>query len=122
LAKLTIAFGVLLILIGVAGYIATGSSHTTALIPAFLGLPILILGVLALNENRRKHAMHGAVALALICCLGSARGLAQLPALLSGGAVARPAAVIEQAVTAVLCALFIVACVRSFVAARRGAA
>jgi hypothetical protein len=54
--------------------------------------------------------------------LGSARGLAQLPTLLSGGDVARPPAVIAQSVMAVLSAGYVALCVRSFIAARRAAA
>ena len=121
MAKITIGFSLALVLIGVISYVATGMEHVTALIPAFLGVPILILGVLALNEGRRKHAMHAAVVLALLGLLGTLRGLTQLPALLSGADVARPAAVVAQSLTAVLCAIFIALAVRSFMNARRGA-
>ena len=121
MAKITIGFGLALILIGVIGYVATGMEHVTALIPAFLGVPICMLGALALNEGRRKHAMHVAVAIALLGLLGTLRGLMQLPALLSGADVARPAAVMAQALTAVLCAIFIALAVKSFMNARRGA-
>jgi len=38
--RLTIVLGVVLIAIGVGFYIGTGSQSVTALIPAFLGLPI----------------------------------------------------------------------------------
>jgi hypothetical protein len=74
--------------------------------------------VLARNEAMRKHAMHGAVLVGLLGFLGSARGLLQLPVLMSGGEVARPAAVIAQSVMAILMLLFVVLCVRSFINAR----
>ncbi len=74
--------------------------------------------MLARNEAMRKHAMHGAVLVGLLGFLGSARGLLQLPALMSGGEVARPAAVIAQSVMALLMALFVGLCVRSFISAR----
>lgn len=118
LAGTTIAFGVVLIVLGVAGYLGSGGVSVTALIPAIFGVVLAALGALARNEAMRKHAMHGAVLVGLLGFLGSARGLLQLPALMSGGEVARPTAVAAQSVMAILMLLFVVLCVRSFIAAR----
>lgn len=115
----TMALGSLLFLIGVGFYFGTGATSVTALIPAFLGIPIEIAGLLALREGWRKHAMHAAVLLALLGFLGSARGLVQLPALLGGAELARPAAVAAQSITAALCLLFVGLAVSSFIRARR---
>lgn len=117
--RIAIVFGSLLVLVGVGFYVGTGAASVTALIPAFIGLPLALLGGLATRENLRRHAMHGAAALGLLGFLGSARGLVQLPALLAGEPLARPAAVAGQSLTAVLCLVFVILCVRSFVAARR---
>jgi uncharacterized membrane protein HdeD (DUF308 family) len=113
------ALGALLILIGVGFYFGTGTRSPTALIPALLGILLGVSGVLALRERWRKHAMHSAVLLALVGLLGSARGLVQLPAMLAGAGVARPAAVVAQSITGLLCLVFIGLGVRSFVRARR---
>ena len=59
--QITIALGSLLILIGVGFYFGTGATSVTALIPAFLGIPMAVAGVLARRESLRKHAMHAAV-------------------------------------------------------------
>jgi hypothetical protein len=115
----TMALGSLLFLIGVGFYFGTGATSVTALIPAFLGIPIEIAGFLALREGWRKHAMHAAVLLALLGFLGSARGLVQLPALLRGAELARPAAVAAQSITAALCLVFVGLAVASFIRARR---
>jgi len=115
----TMALGSLLFLIGVGFYFGTGATSVTALIPAFLGIPIEIAGVVALRERWRKHAMHAAVLVALLGFLGSARGLLSLPALLSGAELARPAAVAAQSITAVLCLVFVGLAVNSFIQARR---
>jgi uncharacterized membrane protein len=115
----TMALGSLLFLIGVGFYFGTGATSVTALIPAFLGIPIEIAGFAARREGWRKHAMHAAVLLALLGFLGSARGLLQLPALLTGAEVARPAAVAAQSLTAILCLVFVGLAVRSFIQARR---
>jgi hypothetical protein len=118
MAKLTIILANILILMGLGGYIASDMVSITALIPAFIGIPMEILGLLALEESRRKHAMHGAVLLALIGFLGSAPGLLKLGALLAGEAE-RPLAVEMQTAMALLTAGYIALCVRSFIAARK---
>jgi len=115
----TMALGSLLFLVGVGFYFGTGASSVTALIPAFLGIPIEIAGFVALREGWRKHAMHAAVLLALLGFLGSARGLLSLPALVSGAEVARPAAIVAQSITALLCLVFVGLAVNSFIHARR---
>lgn len=118
MASVTITFGGLLIALGVGGWVATGQESPTALIPAAFGLLLALLGMLARKESLRKHAMHGAAMVGLLGLLGSARGLMGLPALLSGEAE-RPAAVVSQVLMAVLCALFVWLCVRSFIAVRK---
>ena len=117
MASTTIALGVLLVVLGLAGYFLTGMVSVTALIPAFFGLAIGLAGVIARDERKRKHAMHAAVLIALLGFLGSARGLLQLGRLFDGTA-ARPAAVVAQAIMAVLTLGYIVLAVRSFVSAR----
>jgi hypothetical protein len=117
--QVTVVFGVLLCIVGVGFYAGTGASSLTALIPAFLGLPLVGAGLLARREAWRRHAMHAAALVGALGLLGSVRGAAQLPSLLGGGEVARPAAVLAQSVTAALCLAFVAACVRSFVDARR---
>jgi hypothetical protein len=117
--QITMAVGSLLILIGVGFYFGTGATSLTALIPAALGLLMAIAGVVAHRESLRKHAMHAAALVGLLGVLGSARGLLQLPAVLSGADVARPAAVVAQSLTAVLCLAFVALAVNSFIQARR---
>ncbi|MEM6796945.1 MAG: hypothetical protein AAF725_23425 [Acidobacteriota bacterium] len=115
----TIAYGSILIVIGALGYFGTGAQSATALIPAFIGVPVVIAGVLARNERFLKHAMHGAATLALLGTLGTLSSIPKLFTLLSGGEVARPAAVYSQSTFAVLSIIFLVLCVRSFIAARK---
>ncbi len=117
MASTTIALGVTLIIVGLAGYFLTGMVSVTALIPAFFGAVIALLGVIARDERRRKHAIHAAVVVALIGLMGSVRGLLQIGTLFDGTA-ARPAAVVAQAVMAVLTGGYLVLAIRSFIAAR----
>ncbi|MBD3220566.1 hypothetical protein GF314_04940 [bacterium] len=119
MARTAMIFGVLLILLGLLAYLGTGRDSATALIPAFFGLPLLLLGWLGRAESRRKHALHAAAVLAALGLAGSARGVPQAWQVLAGDEVARPMAAVVQAVMALLCLIFVVLAVRSFVAARR---
>ena len=116
--SITIALGVILVILGLAGYFLTGGVSLTALIPAAFGLVIAVCGVIARDERKREHAMHGAVVVALLGFLGTVRGLLQIGAVFDGSA-ARPAAVISQSIMAVLTLGYIVVAVRSFIQARR---
>lgn len=116
----TIAFGIVLVLLGLVAYIASAMASITALIPSFFGLVFLILGITGLREGLRKHAMHASAAVGLLGFIGTVMGLVKLFSLLAGADVERPYAVIVQAIMALLCLIYIGLAVRSFIAARRG--
>ncbi|HYO81871.1 MAG TPA: hypothetical protein VES20_10745 [Bryobacteraceae bacterium] len=122
MANTAVGFGVALILVGVVGYVATGAESPTALIPAAIGILLAAAGALGRNPARRKMAMHLAALIGLLGFFGAARGLTSIGAVLSGEPVERPAAVIAQSIMAVLCLIFVVMCVRSFINARRSGA
>ncbi len=119
MAKTTIGIGCLLIALGVGSYFGTGRASVTALIPAFVGLPLALLGAAALNDRLQKHAMHVAVVVGLLGFAGAARGFAKLPSILTGGEVERPVAVYVQIAMTLVCLVFVVLCVGSFIKARR---
>jgi len=121
MASTTIALGVALIIVGLAGYFLTGAASLTALIPAAFGIVIALAGLIARDERKRKHAIHAAVVIALLAFLGTIRGLLQIGDVFAGTA-ARPAAVISQSVTALLTLGYIALAVRSFISARRSRA
>ena len=116
MAKVTIALAVALIVLGVAGFVATGSEHYTALIPAAFGVVFAVLGFVALNPAARKHAMHAAAALALLGFVFTVKGAVTL---VTSGA---SAAAISKTIMSLLCLIFVGLCVRSFINARRSAA
>ena len=110
--KVTIFFGVLLLATGLAGYFGTGAEQLTALIPAALGLILLVCGFLASNENRRMMAMHIAVMVGLIGAI-----VIILILFIKEG---QPAgALAAKSVTLVLCVIFVGLCIRSFIEARK---
>jgi len=122
MAKLTMAFGVALILIGVVGFAATGSMYPTALIPCWFGIALLLCGLLANSPDpgRRMLWMHIAVTLGLVGFVFPGFMVVKAYGAAHGTGLARPAATAEQAVMALVCLVFTALCVRSFIAARRG--
>jgi hypothetical protein len=115
-ARVSIGLGVVLMLLGVGTYFGTGQTSITALIPAFVGIVFVVLGLVARKVALRKHAMHLSAALALIGGLGAG---AMAVRTLSRGEIPRPVATASQAAMAVLCLVFVALCLRSFIAARR---
>ncbi len=122
MAHTTIGFGAALILLGAIGYFATGQESPTALIPAAFGFVLVALGMIARNENLRKHAMHGAAVIGLLGFLGSASGILQVLTMLLGEAVERPEAAIARTIMAVVCLAFVALTVKSFINARKARA
>ena len=114
----TLTFAFTYLVLGIGGFVLTGSTHKTALIPGIFGVLFLIFGLLARKDNLRKHAMHAAVLVALLALLGTAKALAYLPDLFRGTSE-KPAAVITQSLNAGLSILYIFLAVRSFIQARR---
>ena len=120
--RIAIAFGTLLIIVGLAGYAFSGGASLTALIPSLIGVLIGLCGFAALNQRLLKHAMHAAAALALLALLGSARGIVGIVSWAGGSVPERPLAVASQSITAVICFVFLLLSVRYFIEARRAQA
>lgn len=113
-----IVSGILLILIGIIGYvfsIADGTNAPTALIPAAFGLLLALLGFVAKSkENLRKHLMHAAVIVGLLgFMIPTARLLSQMSKIVVS------LAVLSQAAMALICLVFVILCVKSFIDARK---
>lgn len=131
MASTAITFGILLILVGLGGFgyaFLTLPAGTpvgrifTALIPAVLGLIIALIGFVAQKkENLRKHLMHGAVLVALLGFIATISSVLKLGSLFDGTAE-RPLAVVSQFLTAMICLIFIILSVKSFIDARRSGA
>ncbi len=143
---LAIGVGLLLIAVSVVARAVSGSASATLYIPAALGALIAVAGGLALRPGWRRHAMHAAMAFALLGILGSAGALRHLPVLAraeaapvgatgagaapmsatdAAAAGARPPsrlAVGARTATFALCTLLLAAGIVSFARARRARA
>ena len=123
----SIVFGLLLAILGAWGFFGTGMQHPTALIPAGVGLVLVVLGaVAARGESVRKHAMHAAAAVGLLGFLGSAFMIARkVPQLVTEGRLTHPDGTsatdsfLANCTMAALCGVFVGLCVKSFIDARR---
>ncbi len=121
MARLTIVFGVLLMVVGVAGFVMTGSNHPTALIPSLIGLILAIAGSLARTTDLKKRGlwMHIAATVGLLGFLGTIKSAFDVMQLAHGVEFPHPLAVEEKAMTCLLCLIFVAFCIRSFIEARR---
>ena len=122
MAKVTLIFAVLLVALGLAGYLGTGSLHPTALIPAWIGLALGIFGFLAIspNEKRRKLFMHINVTIALLGWIGTCVEITRsVITAHAAGTSPDPIAMYSKQALALILIVYILLCVRSFVAARR---
>lgn len=109
---------VALIILGAVGYLAWESigaeeQSITAAIPAFIGIPMLIGGIISIKNN--MMGMHIAV---LFSLLGALAGLGRLGMSISKGSFEGPAPKLVAAMT-IICAAFTIFAVRSFIAARK---
>lgn len=124
MTKQTITIGSLLTALGVGAYLILavstgGSASFTALIPAFFGIPILVLGSVARNDSLRVHAMHAVSVLALLGFLLPAGRLAML---LARGGELSLIGTGSLVLMAILCGALLLLCVKSFVYARKARA
>ena len=110
--------GILLSLVGIAGYVygsMNGNASLTALIPLAFGTVLEVLGFVAkANEALRKHLMHAAIIVALLGFFMTAGRL-----VMKLSELTLSPAVLSQAATAAVCLAFVILAVRSFIAARR---
>lgn len=96
---------------------AKSGPSKTALIPSAFGLLLLICGTLGLDERMRKHAMHGAAGVALLGFLAAGGRLASKSGDIFAGNISRP--LLFSILMTVLCLVYVLLSVRSFIAARK---
>lgn len=118
----SIAFGTILILIGILGAVAgylNGRYSNTALIPAAFGILLALCGFIAWKKpNLRKHLMHGALLVALLGVIGTlfSPGIKNF---LTTGHVGDSTSFAAQLSMAAVCILFLILGIKSFIDARR---
>jgi len=114
--RVTVVVGFVLVAMGFIGYLVTGASSPTALIPSLVGL--LLFGCAAVARARHALGMRLSLAAALLGALGALPNVAKVGQLLDGTA-ARPAAVVVSTLLFLVLLGYLVAGIRSFVVARK---
>lgn len=115
---LSIIFGLLLSVVGLIGFLGTGATHYTALIPCGLGVLLILSGLVARKEKLRPHAMHVAVLVSLVGFVATVPAFGKYSMLFEWSTNPKAPAVLAKIATSLLCGIFFVLCVRSFVRAR----
>lgn len=118
LPALTLTTGAILTATGVIAYAVTDFNSWTALIPSIVGVLLIVAGLIARQDNLRKHAIHGALAIALLGLLGSIRNVVEIGDVFAGDHDA-PAAPVTSVIMFVVLLVYLIVGVRSFIAARR---
>jgi heme O synthase-like polyprenyltransferase len=120
MARIAVVVGLLLISVTVATIFANqGFKSPSVFIPAGIGSVLAVLGLVGMKDSLRKHAMHGA---ALIAMLGGIGCLVMGIRLLSKLGTDAPPTNDKLAsvfATAILCLVFVILCVQSFIQARK---
>jgi fucose 4-O-acetylase-like acetyltransferase len=121
MAKITVFFGIVLIILGVASFVLTGNKFPTSLIPVAFGVLLVTFGIMAETPvaKRRMLFMHIAVTVGLLGFLATAPALVSVVQLFKGKLFPYPAAVEEKAAMSALMLIYVLLCVRSFITARR---
>jgi hypothetical protein len=117
MVRFTSVLGIALVVLGVGAYVLTSAVSVTALIPAFVGVPLLICGALARSAARRRPALIVALVVALLGALGSAMNAVKIGEAIAGTAQ-RPSAVWVSTIMFVLLVAYVVAGTRALLGSR----
>ena len=115
--KLSIYYGIFLILWGVVISFISGSESFTSYIPSILGVPILIFSYLSIKFiSKKKIFMHIVVLFGLIIAFG---GLDFIRSLVRGNAFENIYADLSKVMMLITGLFFTFQCVRSFIHTRK---
>ena len=117
-ARVSVIYGAILVVFAVLISLISGSESLTSYIPAMLGLPILVLGLMAVwAPSKQKLVMHINVVIGLLIFLA---GLSVIPSLVSGVNLSTSLwANVSKLFMSLTGALYLTICVKSFIFIRR---
>jgi hypothetical protein len=110
----TVLIGIAMIALGGGTYLATGMGSMTALIPSFIGVPVLVCGLAA--ARARSAALIAAAALGVLGLLGP---LGRIVPTAAKGELAIGPALISQIVFMLLAATLVVLAIAAWRGTRR---
>ena len=119
LSRWTLFLSLFLLVLGVAAWLGTGRQSVTALIPAFLGAPLLVCALASRRQGAGRAPLIIAAVLALLGLGGTASGVVKTARLLAGQPLDRPEAAVVQALVALGCLVWLLVAARHLVQYRR---
>ena len=112
--RLTLLVGGALVVEGLGFYVGTGMTSMTSMIPAFFGIPLIAMSIMATRQPEKAHFwMHIAVVFGLLTFLS---GLMGVKGLVTNDLTPSTSA---QLLMAVMGGVYTFACIRSFTHARK---
>ena len=116
MANLTIGYGVMMIIWGIAASVLSGSNSFTSYIPSIMGVFLVFPGVLTnIQPEKKKLWMHVAVLVGALCAIGGTRFFM----VMSDGLDYATTSMLMLFVTG---SIYTFLCVRSFIDARKSGA
>lgn len=113
--RIVLWISILLILLGLVGRYVIGIRGVSSLNPTFFGMPIALLGFMALEPEYARGAMRGVTALGLVGVLITLHVLPKVNALLLGQSLAGSlAALVVNTVMLLLCSTLLIVCIGAF--------
>lgn len=113
--RVVLWIGIQLILLGLVGRYVIGIRGVSSLNPTFFGMPIALLGFMALEPEYARGAMRGVTALGLIGVLITLHVLPAVNALLLGQPPAGSlAALVINTAMFLLCSTLLIVCIGAF--------
>lgn len=122
MAQLTLVFSVLLVALGLGGFVETGGADTAELIPVWIGLLLCLSSLLAIrsNEGRRKLFLHINATIGIVSFLGGAiEAVLGCMRAASAGLAPDRIALASQLALAGLMLIYVILCLWPLVAVRR---
>ena len=111
--KLTIYYGLLLIVWGIIVSVVSESKSITSYAPTILGIPLFVSGFMSLKKpEKRKLWMHVAVSFGLLCAIGGTRFFSVMD-------TATAYALSSMLMLLVTGTIYTALCIRSFIQARK---
>ena len=115
--KLSIYYGLFLVLWGIIVSLISGSDSMTSYIPSFLGVPVLIFSYLSIKfDSKKKIFMHIVVIFGILIFLG---GVDLIRSFINGNAFNNIWADVSKLMMLLTGLYFSLQCVRSFIFARK---
>tara|TARA_B100000767_G_scaffold272634_1_gene300778 strand:- start:304 stop:723 length:420 start_codon:yes stop_codon:yes gene_type:complete len=117
-SKISMIYGILLVVFAIFVSAASGSRSVTSYIPAMLGIPILIFGLIALIvPSKQKLVMHINVMIGLVIFVG---GLSVFGSIVSGTLLTSNFwADVSKLFLGISGALYLIFCIKSFIFIRK---